>query len=411
METIEKILEAKSYDAKNILNRASNTSLSQTVLDDIENDGVTSEYLETLDVPVFKYQTQITIHGMFPELQGNGRINGYKHIFQNKNMSLGVKYDAIDAKKKHKIYETISELTDFNVHHSCSEYYLFKYYAVKTMEDAKQKSTELCAEYAHIDSKLYFGSFGVNLLRDAYGRLFVEKYLIVTAIYEKNVYEFIENVLKMSIAETKFKLQEKKAATKKYWDDYAIESERKKVEYAELQRPLHEQAIAYLTGLGYSEKKVEISEGLVVVKYEIDQYDGMKIKYRGIAFSKQKRERMFRKNVVYYGAELPETMEFKPIYFNDKYDNSVITAWVKEVEKVPEIKAEVVKLNVITEPNLVTIQIVDYSEKAIAIIGDTKPIKDLLKELGGSFNMRLSCGAGWIFSKKSEQRVRVALSL
>lgn len=45
------------------------------------------------------------------------------------------------------------------------------------------------------------------------------------------------------------------------------------------------------------------------------------------------------------------------------------------------------------------VQIIDYSEKAIAVIGDTKPIKDQLKEIGGKFNFRLSCGAGWIFSK------------
>jgi hypothetical protein len=44
-------------------------------------------------------------------------------------------------------------------------------------------------------------------------------------------------------------------------------------------------------------------------------------------------------------------------------------------------------------------QIIDYSDKAIAVIGDTKSIKDSLKELGGRFNFRLSCGAGWIFPK------------
>lgn len=45
------------------------------------------------------------------------------------------------------------------------------------------------------------------------------------------------------------------------------------------------------------------------------------------------------------------------------------------------------------------IQLIDYSEKSIAVIGDTKPIKEKLKELGGKFNFRLSCGAGWIFPK------------
>lgn len=51
------------------------------------------------------------------------------------------------------------------------------------------------------------------------------------------------------------------------------------------------------------------------------------------------------------------------------------------------------------------ITVIKYSEKAIAVIGNTKPIKDGLKELGGSFNPRLSCGAGWIFSAKKQQQV------
>ena len=55
------------------------------------------------------------------------------------------------------------------------------------------------------------------------------------------------------------------------------------------------------------------------------------------------------------------------------------------------------------------LQLVNYSEKAIALIGDTKAIKDLLKQLGGRFNSHLSCGAGWIFSKKAEDKLRAAL--
>lgn len=54
-------------------------------------------------------------------------------------------------------------------------------------------------------------------------------------------------------------------------------------------------------------------------------------------------------------------------------------------------------------------QIIDYSEKAIAVIGDTRDIKDKLKELGGRFNPRLSCGAGWIFSKKAQADVEKLL--
>jgi len=56
------------------------------------------------------------------------------------------------------------------------------------------------------------------------------------------------------------------------------------------------------------------------------------------------------------------------------------------------------------------VQIIDYSEKSIAVIGDTKPIKDQLKEIGGKFNFRLSCGPGWIFSKKQLPEVEKLLS-
>ena len=58
-----------------------------------------------------------------------------------------------------------------------------------------------------------------------------------------------------------------------------------------------------------------------------------------------------------------------------------------------------------------TVQIIEYSPKAIAVIGDTKPIKDLLGRNGlrGKFNTRLSCGAGWIFPKTRFEEVQKAL--
>ena len=57
------------------------------------------------------------------------------------------------------------------------------------------------------------------------------------------------------------------------------------------------------------------------------------------------------------------------------------------------------------------LQIINYSEKAIAIVGDTRAIKDTLKSLGGRFNNHLSCGAGWIFSKTKEATLREALNI
>jgi len=53
-----------------------------------------------------------------------------------------------------------------------------------------------------------------------------------------------------------------------------------------------------------------------------------------------------------------------------------------------------------------TIAVIKYSDKSIAVTGEgTREIKEQLKALGGKFNFRLSCGAGWIFPITKQQQV------
>jgi hypothetical protein len=52
---------------------------------------------------VFRYATQITIHGSLPDF--NPPVNGYKFLTQNKNGSIGVRFAGIDAAKKRTIYK------------------------------------------------------------------------------------------------------------------------------------------------------------------------------------------------------------------------------------------------------------------------------------------------------------------
>ena len=53
--------------------------------------------------------------------------------------------------------------------------------------------------------------------------------------------------------------------------------------------------------------------------------------------------------------------------------------------------------------------LVEYSEKAIAVFGETRAIKEELKAMGGRFNSRLTHNgkklAGWIFPKSQEERL------
>lgn len=60
-------------------------------------------------------------------------------------------------------------------------------------------------------------------------------------------------------------------------------------------------------------------------------------------------------------------------------------------------------------------ELVDYSEKAIALFGDTREIKDQLKEIGGRFNPYLTKNgakaSGWIFSKSKADKVRELINI
>ena len=51
------------------------------------------------------------------------------------------------------------------------------------------------------------------------------------------------------------------------------------------------------------------------------------------------------------------------------------------------------------------LNIVDYSDKSFAVLGDSKPLKEQMKQLGVAWNRGLTCGAGWIFSNKARARV------
>jgi hypothetical protein len=68
-----------------------------------------------------------------------------------------------------------------------------------------------------------------------------------------------------------------------------------------------------------------------------------------------------------------------------------------------------------TEPITDNYTIVDYSEKSVAIFGDTKAIKEQLAALGGRFNMCLTLNghrqAGWIFQKSKEDDLRRLVNL
>ena len=61
------------------------------------------------------------------------------------------------------------------------------------------------------------------------------------------------------------------------------------------------------------------------------------------------------------------------------------------------------------EESQTAVTVCKYSEKAIAVIGNTRPFADVLRANGGRFNARLSCGAGWIFQATKRDCIIEAL--
>lgn len=88
----------------------------------------------------------------------------------------------------------------------------------------------------------------------------------------------------------------------------------------------------------------------------------------------------------------------------------------KESAPEPEQAKETAKELQETEPTTTpaNIELVTYSEKAIAVFGDTKAIKSELMNLGGKFNPCLKYNdtkrAGWIFSAKKTIEIQAFLT-
>lgn len=99
-----------------------------------------------------------------------------------------------------------------------------------------------------------------------------------------------------------------------------------------------------------------------------------------------------------------DTNFFLKIKVSDEY--KVIEPKAKKSSVKPEKVEEAKDVEAVMVEGL---EIVDYSEKAVVVFGDTKAIKDQLKELGGRFNPALKHNgekrAGWIFGKKQADKL------
>jgi hypothetical protein len=225
------IFEISNYDTKKILNR-SGKEVSQSILNKIEN-GITIEELESFDYPVFKYKTQITIHGLFPKLN-NDTILGYKTLIQNKNLSIGVKWNGIDSEKKNLIQSAVN-MSDNKLRCHIDSQGCILMYNVDVRHQSNIESTVKKYKFMLEDIKnLYFGNSRMYLIKSFLGA-FVRVEIVFNGIYTKNLDAFIANVsdfntveeVETAIAKKEKEQKEKSEKLRKEFEKKRIESLKK----------------------------------------------------------------------------------------------------------------------------------------------------------------------------------------
>ena len=179
------------YDKKNKLNR-SNKIIPIELINSIEKIGITSEQLDDINIPIFKYKTQITIHGL-PERQIKEKLHGYKRIVNNLNKSIGIKYNAIDLEKKRYIYKVNSITPDkyFRIDYNKST--LIKQTLIKDKYHLDQTIKEYKERISTIKINCtFYGNFNCYIAKSFIG-IYAILEIDINAIYQNQIWKLLRS--------------------------------------------------------------------------------------------------------------------------------------------------------------------------------------------------------------------------
>ncbi len=312
------------FDTRKTLNR-SEEKMPEELIKRIEKEGITIEEIKRINAPIYLYKGQITIHGDFSLIHSEGYLNSYKSLILNQNKSLGVKYNAIDLEKKKKIKKSISLNKDkFWRVYTDSNSFIINSSILVTKEnliEVKEKSL------------LIFKSIPDNFIGDKYsyffnlmGQYFLSIEIKVSAIYEKDLFDFISFFNPDIKDEDSFKEKErvKEEENKIYWENFRKESEEREIEKNKIF--LEEKEILL------KEKKNIILEELpnkdeFYFTYFYNSYDGIKIVLNKF-FKKRGKSYLIKKY-------LNNWSEIKEIE-NESYNNKKIL-FSKESNKISKM--------------------------------------------------------------------------
>jgi hypothetical protein len=216
-ESIRVCDDEKARRVLNVSKKRANISA-----DEIEK-GVTIERLADIGVPVFRYSTQVTIHGVIPDFDPASRPLGYKAVFQNENGSLGVKYVAIDGAKKALIVKAArlcGAKDKFSAHINCK--------GLELVLQTFDKESAIAA-FKSFPKDLIIG--GVYAARGVFGEFYV--IADIGAIEQQNLFPLIgklygfnsEPELAAAQAAQDAEYAAKRAESEKHWEQVRVERE------------------------------------------------------------------------------------------------------------------------------------------------------------------------------------------
>lgn len=256
---------SKDYqiDTHKILNR-SDYIIPSDLVAAIESDGITSEQIEAWKAPVFKYNTQITVHGIF-NTSSNGYIGRYKNLIVNKNESVGIKYNAVDKEKKERIYSAL-RLYGFHTCNDSTSWYAYKLSpAIPDKEALNAALVEYRALVNLIPETSFVGKTSVFAFKHQwFGTVHVMAQITINAVKDCEMWNVIESLT----GNTKDQILEREQADK-------IEREKKEAQDHEYWKQkdseraaMVKQAENHLTDNGYIKKQVTTDGRYFNVAYD-----------------------------------------------------------------------------------------------------------------------------------------------
>ncbi len=419
--------ESDVYDAKSRLNLAPNKHIPESIIDKLRKEGLSLEDVDKLisnGFPIRKYKTQITIHGKCPTLTENRTTRGYVTLEKNDNESLGVRWRAIDEGKKYRILRDYLQWYGYQSDSNSQEFSFVKH--IENQDESKDNeiATRLKEQFTKLlEAKVFFG--GVSISKPVRKGWITMPYfyikLSINGIYEKNIPRFVELVLNKDFATIEKEVAEAKAdyekRKKQRQDEYKKEEAERQAKEAKHKQQFDEQKAEWLkqnTSIPAGWEEIEYKPNEVFRTNDILHWYYAKISYEGTATDPSENCKMN----VHDGYFVVKGSKGS-FYLNECDSNGTITdrhhrqfpasarSNLRILRKLPVAKPAAASQPRPAAPAPSALfRKIDYSAKAIAVVGDTKPVKDELEDIGGKFNSHLSCGAGYIFSKaKSEAAV------